>query len=71
MQFGLQVERQEFGTLGFHNWNILQGNHILKLLCFFIRDILVFRMILMKKTEKEEQDVFPVPLCLLVAKHFS
>jgi hypothetical protein len=31
----------------------------------------LFGMILMKKTKKEEQDAFPVPLYLLVAKHFS
>jgi len=41
MQFRLQIQRQEFGPLRFHNRHILSGDHILKLLCLFIRSILV------------------------------
>jgi len=36
MQFGLQVERQEFGTLGFHDGNILQGDDVLEAPCFVV-----------------------------------
>jgi hypothetical protein len=36
MQFGLQVERQEFGTLGFYDGNVLQGDSILEAPCFVV-----------------------------------